>query len=152
MLQDIFVAIIAGLVATTVMTGMMLINQRIGLPAVDVHGILGYVTQADRKTGFGYIMHWVLGAFFAIFYIWLFRVISGNLVLWGALMGIVHWLLVGGFFAFAPHVHAGIKVGSVKEPGAFMLKSLGVVGFIGGLIGHIIFGITVALVYGWIGG
>jgi hypothetical protein len=66
------------------------------------------------------------------------------------LPGTIHWLLVGGLFAFAPFVHAGMKAGMIKEPGAYMLKSLGMMGFIGGLVGHIVFGVTVALVYGWL--
>jgi hypothetical protein len=44
-----------------------------------------------------------------------------------------------------------MKAGTIKEPGAYMLKSLGTVGFIGGLVGHLVFGLTVAIVYGWLG-
>lgn len=39
MIQDMWIAVFAGLVGTTVMTGMMLVSQKFGLPSVDVHGI-----------------------------------------------------------------------------------------------------------------
>lgn len=149
LLQDVLIAIFGGLTGTTVMTGMMLVGQRLGLPAIDVHGILGHITHPDRRTAVGYVAHWVLGALFAMLYVIIFRAILGNVILWGALLGIIHWLLVGGFFAFAPLVHAGMKAGTIKEPGAYMVKSLGTVGFFGGLMGHIVFGLTIAIVYGW---
>jgi uncharacterized membrane protein YagU involved in acid resistance len=145
MFQDMLVAALAGLAGTTVMTVMMLGGKQIGLPAIDVHGLLGYIMQPDRRGTVGYVLHWVLGAIFAIPYIILFRAIPDNVLLLGALLGAIHWLLVGGGFAFAPLMHAGMKAGTVKEPGAYMLKSLGIIGFIGGLVGHIVFGITVAL-------
>jgi uncharacterized membrane protein YagU involved in acid resistance len=149
--MDVMIAVIAGLTGTTIMTGMMLVIQRLGLPAIDVHGLLGYITREDRRSSLGYISHWVLGVIFAIPYIWLFRVSLGNVVLLGAVLGIAHWMLVGGMFAFAPMIHAGMKAGTVKVPGAYMAKSMGLLGFIGGMIGHIVFGVTVALIYLWLG-
>ena len=147
MFSEVLIAILGGLVGTTLMTGMMLGGKLVGLPAIDVHGILGYVSQPDRRTALGYVMHWVLGAGFAIPYVLLFNMIPGNPILLGAAFGAVHWVLVGGMFAFAPMFHAGIKAGTVKETGAYMTKSLGVIGFFGGLIGHVVFGITVGLIY-----
>jgi len=40
-----------------------------------------------------------------------------------------------------------MRTGTVKEAGAYMRKSLGVMGFFGGLIGHIVFGVTIGLIY-----
>lgn len=146
------IGIVAGLAGTTVMTAMMLAGKQLGLPAIDVHSLLGYVTRADRRTSVGYIGHWALGALFAIGYIMVFRAIAGNLLVAGALLGIVHWLLVGGMFAFAPSFHAGMRAGTVKAAGPYMLNALGVIGFFGGMMGHIVFGVTVALIYGLLRG
>jgi hypothetical protein len=55
-------------------------------------------------------------------------------------------------FALAPIAHAGMKTGTVAVTGPYMLKSLGIPGFLAGLIGHIAFGITVGLVYGLLAG
>src|SRR5690349_8497127 len=109
MLNDIVIAIIAGLIGTSIMTSMMLLGKQIGLPAIDVHSLLGYVTREDRRTSIGYIGHWVLGGLFAIPYVLLFHAISANILVLGAVFGIVHWLLVGGLFAFAPVIHAGMR-------------------------------------------
>ena len=46
-----------------------------------------------------------------------------------------------------PIMHAGIKAGTVKAPGILMLN-VGVMGLMGRLIGPIIYGLVVALVYG----
>ncbi len=152
MLHDLFAATIAGLIGTTLMTGMMLAGRKMGLPAVDVQGVLGYVTRPDRPSSFGYISHWVLGAAFAIAYVPFFWLISGNILVWGVVLGTAHWLVVGWMFIYAPKVHAGMKAGMVKEAGPYMLNALGVMGFIGGLMGHIVFGVIVAAVYAWLGG
>ncbi len=45
-------------------------------------------------------------------------------------------------------MHAGIKAGTVAAPGVFMVKTGGMMSFMGGLMGHAIFGVVVALVYG----
>lgn len=149
--RDILLAATAGLLGTTVMTAMMLAGKQVGLPAIDVHGLLGYIRRSDRRTRVGDVMHWLLGAVFAIPYFVVFRLFPYNPLLLGAAAGIVHWLVVGGMFAFAPRVHAGMQAGTVKEAGAYMTKSLGIMGFIGGMTGHVVFGLVVALVYTWVG-
>lgn len=45
-------------------------------------------------------------------------------------------------------MHAGVKAGMVNAPGVYMMNDGGMMAFMGGLIGHVIFGLTVALVYG----
>ncbi len=147
---NVIAAVIAGLAGTTIMTGMMLMVGKTGMPAIDVHGLLGYVTQVDRPNSVGYIFHWVFGAVSAIVYALLFQVVPGNILILGAVFGFVHWLIIGGVFAFVPKVHAGMKAGQVQESGAYMLKALGIMGFIGGAMGHVVFGVTVGLVYGLI--
>jgi uncharacterized membrane protein YagU involved in acid resistance len=145
---NMIAAVIAGLAGTAVMTGMMLYGKQLNLPAVDAHGILGYMQDENKPSGLGYIMHFALGAVFAIGYAVVFALIPVNIILLGGVLGIVHWLLVGWMFAFAPIAHAGMKAGTVEETGPYMLKSLGFVGFLAGMVGHIVFGMTVGLVYG----
>lgn len=145
-------AIIAGLTGTAVMTVMMLTGKRLHLPAVDAHGILGYVRDADHAGSLGYIAHFTMGAVFALGYALVFTLYPGNLLITGALLGIVHWLAVGWMFAFAPLAHAGMQAGLVEPSGPYMLSSLGAAGFIAGLTGHIVFGVVVALVYGGLAG
>ena len=147
---NIIAAIISGFAGTAVMTGMMLVGKQLHLPAVDAHGILGYAGNSDRAGSLGYVMHFVLGAVFAIGYALVFSIIPGNILILGAILGVIHWLIVGWMFALAPQLHAGMKAGTVEITGPYMLQSLGFTGFIAGMVGHIIFGVTVALVYGLI--
>ena len=147
MSNDLIIALIGGVIGTGFMTGMMLFGKQIKLPAVDAHGILGYMQYADRATPLGYIMHWLMGVIFAFGYVIGFRSISGNIIILGVIFGVIHWLVVGWMFAFAPYAHAGMKAGTVEKTGAYMLKSLGFMGFIAGMVGHIVFGVVVALTY-----
>lgn len=151
-MNDLLIAVWGGFIGTALMTGMMLWGRKLNLPAVDAHGILGYMLRADKATPLGYIMHWVLGGIFAVGYAWIFQTVPGNLWVLGTILGIIHWVVVGWMFAFAPLAHAGMKAGVVKETGAYMLKSLGFTGFIAGMVGHIVFGLTVTAVYLWLGG
>ena len=145
---SIVAAIVAGLLGTAVMTGMMLWGRKLHLPAVDAHGILGHMRSANQTSSLGYVMHFLLGAVFAIGYAFVFVTIPVNILLMGAVLGVVHWLIVGWMFAFAPLAHAGMQAGTIEETGAYMLKSLGITGFFAGLVGHVVFGLVVGLVYG----
>lgn len=48
-----------------------------------------------------------------------------------------------------PMMHAGIKAGTVQAPRVYMISNGGIMAFMGGLIGHAIYGLVVALVYGF---
>jgi hypothetical protein len=152
MTNDLIIAVVGGIIGTAIMTGMMLIGRMMKLPAVDAHGILGYMLYSDRPSPVGYVIHWVMGIILAFGYVIGFRIIAGDIIILGVIFGIIHWIAVGWMFAFAPIVHAGMKAGTVQPTGAYMLKSLGFLGFIAGMIGHIVFGIVVALIYMGLGG
>jgi hypothetical protein len=145
---NIVAAGLAGIVGTAVMTGMMLGAKRLHLPAVDAHGILGYLQHADRVSSLGYFAHFALGAAMAMGYGLAFTVLAGPTLVLGAALGALHWILVGWMFAFAPLAHAGMKAGTIQPTGPYMLQSLGLPGFLAGLVGHIVFGLVVASIYG----
>ena len=149
---SIVAAVIAGLLGTAVMTGIMLWGRKLNLPAVDAHGILEHMRSADHAGSLGYVMHFLLGAVFAIGYALVFVMVPINILLMGAVLGALHWLIVGWMFALAPLAHAGMQAGTIEETGAYMLKSLGITGFFAGLVGHVVFGLVVGLVYGLIVG
>jgi len=46
-----------------------------------------------------------------------------------------------------PMLHVGIKRGEVKAPGLWMTNNGGMMAFAGGLMGHLVFGVVVALTY-----
>lgn len=51
-----------------------------------------------------------------------------------------------------PTMHAGIRAGTVQAPGVYMLKNDGLMAFMGGVIGHVVYGIVVAIVYSAVAG
>ncbi len=65
----------------------------------------------------------------------------------GLIFGIAQWLIVGMVMGMIPMMHVGIKSGAVKAPGLWMTNDGGVMAFMGGLVGHAIFGAVTALVY-----
>jgi hypothetical protein len=126
---------------------MMLGGRRLHLPVIDAHGILGFMRTADSPSPLGYLIHFANGVLFALGYALVFELVPANLFVLGTALGILHWLAVGWMFALAPKVHAGMQAGTVQPTGPYMLHSLGVVGFIAGTVGHIVFGLVVALTY-----
>jgi len=142
-------AIIAGLAGTIVMTLVMAMAPKMGMPKMDIVGMLGSMFTADGSRTLGMVMHLMMGAVFAIVYSLLWNVGIGAVSwLWGLVFGAVHWLVTGMMMVIIPMMHAGIKSGKVEAPGAFMMKDGGIMAFMGGLVGHMVFGVVVVLVYG----
>ena len=96
----------------------------------------------------GWMMHVMMGIVFALIYAFLWSNGIGAATWTGGLVfGAVHWLVVGVVMAMIPMMHAGIQSGAVQAPGMWMTNNGGMMAFMGGLVGHMIFGVIVALVY-----
>ncbi len=147
--MNILGAIVAGIVGTIVMTMVMVMAPKMGLPKMDIVGMLGsmFSAESNRKMGMG--MHFMMGVVFAIVYAILWNAGIGTAsLLGGIIFGAVHWLVSGVMMGGVPMMHAGVKAGTVNAPGIYMTNNGGMMAFMGGLIGHVIFGLVVALVYG----
>lgn len=147
--MSIFGAIVAGIVGTVVITVVMNMAPQLGMPKMDIVGMLGsmFSPEGNRIVGLG--MHLMMGVVFAIIYALLWNAGIGSIgLLWGALFGAGHWLVAGAMMGGMSMMHAGVKAGTVEAPGIFMMHNGGLMAFMGGLIGHVIFGLVVALVYG----
>jgi uncharacterized membrane protein YagU involved in acid resistance len=150
---DIVAAIISGFVATLVMTGMMTMAPMMGMPKMDMPALLGSMFGAPGSKMLGLVMHFMMGIIFGVIYAVLFGVVAGtNLILLGLIFGVAHWLIVGLMTGMMPMMHAGIRSGDVSAPGVYMSNLGGMMGFIGGLMGHVVFGLVVGIVYGLITG
>lgn len=147
--MSILGAIVAGLVGTVVITLVMKMAPQMGMPKMDMVGMLGsmFSPEGNRVVGLG--IHLMMGVVFALIYalLWSAGVGSAGL-LWGAIFGVGHWLVAGAMMGGMGMMHAGVKAGTVEAPGIFMLNNGGAMAFMGGLVGHVIFGLVVALVYG----
>ncbi len=145
--MNVLAAIISGLIGTVVITMVMATAPKMGMPKMDMVGMLGSMFGKTNRP-LGMFIHLMMGVIFALTYAYFWSSgIGAATWLSGLLFGAVHWLVVGAGMGVMPMVHAGIKSGDIPEPGAFMLKNGGMKAFVGGLVGHMIFGIVVALVY-----
>ena len=147
--MNIIGAIVAGLAGTIVMSMILAMAPRMGMPKMDIVGMLGSMFNKDGNTRLGWGMHLMNGVIFAIIYaaLWGFGVGSAMWVN-GLVFGAVHWLIAGLMMGGVPMMHAGVKAGTVKAPGLYMTANGGMMSFVGGLIGHAVYGLVVALVYG----
>ena len=147
--MNIIGAIVAGLAGTVVISMIMAMAPKMGMPKMAIWEMLGSMFSKDGNNTLGWIIHFMMGVIFAIIYaaLWAAGIGSATL-LSGVIFGVVHFFVAGLMMGGMPMLHAGIKAGTVQAPGVLMLNS-GVMGFMGGLIGHAIYGLVVALVYGF---
>ena len=142
-------AVIAGLIGTLAMSLVMAMAPSMGLPKMDIVGILASMLQKDGNRSLGWGIHLMMGIVFALIYAILWSTgIGAATLLWGLAFGAVHWLVAGLMMGGVPTMHAGEKAGTLQAPGVFMLNTGGLMAFMGGLIGHLVFGLAIALVYG----
>ncbi|HKZ85226.1 MAG TPA: DUF6789 family protein [Anaerolineae bacterium] len=147
--MNIVGAVVAGIVGTAVISIVMAMAPRMGMPKMAIWEMLGSMFSKDGNNTLGWVLHFMMGAIFAIIYAALWSAGVGSVSVGsGALFGAVHWLAAGLVMGGMPMLHEGIKAGTVQAPGVYMLSNGGVMAFMGGLIGHVIYGVVVALVYG----
>ena len=146
--MNILSAVVAGVVATLVFTMILVMAPKIGMPKMDIVSLLGSMFSAKSNLVLGWTMHLMMGVVFALVYASIWSLGFGAAT-WGIglIFGAIHWLIVGMVMGMIPMVHVGIKSGAVQAPGLWMTKNGGVMAFMGGLVGHMIFGAVVALTY-----
>ncbi len=133
--------VIAGIAGTIVLTLVMKMAPKMGMPEMNIVGMLSTMFGKPNMM-MGWAMHFVAGIVFA----YLYTLVGGGPASVGsaALYGAVHWLVVGLMMGVGvPMMHAGIKAGDVEAPGMYMTNKGGMMSFVGGLIGHILFALTV---------
>lgn len=125
--------ILAGLVATAVMTGFMFLAPMMGLPKMNPAEMLSGMMGVPLMVG--YLMHFMIGVIFAAAYVYLFnpKVHISSKILKGALFGFT-------VFIFAQVMMFIIGKMMPMPQDNMMLMMLG------SLIGHLVYGIVVALI------
>ncbi|GAB4426155.1 MAG: hypothetical protein Kow002_15470 [Anaerolineales bacterium] len=145
--MDVIAAVIAGLVGTTAISMVMAMGPKMGMPKMDIVGLLSTMFGKPNRM-MGWMMHFMMGVIFALIYAFLWANGFGSSSwLFGLIFGGAHWLIVGVIMGMIPMMHVGIKSGAVQPPGMWMTNNGGVKAFVGGLMGHFVFGLFVALVY-----
>lgn len=118
-----------------------------GMPKMDIVDLLSTMFGKTNRV-LGWTMYMMMGVVFALIYAFLWSLGIGSPGwLSGLIFGAGHWLIVGVIMVMIPLIHVGIKNGDVKAPGLWMTNQGGFMAFLGGLMGHMVFGLVVVLVY-----
>lgn len=137
--MNIFGSIIAGLLGTLVMTLLMYLAPRMGMPKMDIIGMLGTMFTAGEGSAriLGTFAHFMMGVIFAIIYALLWSLGIGSPTwLWGLIFGAVHGVVAIVMMPVMTKMHPRPPE---MESGPLMVVGL--------LMGHLVFGLVVALTY-----
>ena len=137
--MDFMAAIIAGIVGTLAMTILIVLAPMMGMPKMDIIGMLGTMFTENTSTArvIGVIMHFMMGIIFALIYAFLWSVGVGSPTwLWGLIFGLIHGIFVAAMMPIMNRMH--------PRPQEMFGGAMMVVGL---LMGHAVFGLGVALTY-----
>ena len=137
--MNIVGAIVAGLAGTAAMTVLMYVAPMMGMPKMDIVGMLGslFTTNKGLATALGLMAHFVAGVVFAIIYALLWSVGIGSATwLWGLVFGAVHGIVAIVMVPLLMRMHPRAP----EMAGGAMAKA-------GMLMAHLVYGLIVALVY-----
>jgi hypothetical protein len=137
--MDVVSAIWAGLIGTAVMTALIYAGPIMGMPKMDMIGMLGKMFTGNASVAYplGTVIHFMMGALFAILYAWLWSLGWGDATWgWGIVYGLVHGVVAAMVMPMMIRMH--------PRPPEMQMGAMGVVGI---LMGHAVFGLIVALVY-----
>ncbi len=137
--MNVIGAVIAGLVGTVVMTILMVVAPAMGMPKMDIVGMLGSMITANKGTAtiVGWVIHLMMGVVFAIIYAFAWSQGIGSVTwLWGLIFGAVHAIVAIVMMPIMIRMHPRPPE---MEGGAMTM--------VGQLMGHLVYGLVVALVY-----
>lgn len=146
--MSLIAAIVAGIIATLAMTALMYLAPMMGIPKMDIVGILGGMFNRQTATNggvstssgnpvLGWMLHLMMGAVFGIVYALLWSAF-GLKPSWhiGLIFGMIHGLLTPMVMPMMMRMH----------PNPPQMES-GASSAMGMVLGHALFGLVVALVY-----
>jgi hypothetical protein len=149
---------IFGFVGTIVLTGVMVFAQLAGWTRMDLPLMLGTVfsPRVERARVIGVFLHLAAGQGFALLYAAAFWRLGRSGVLLGGAVGLVHGLAaLTLIIPFLPSIHprmsserSGPEIESVLEPPGLFALNFGAPTPIVTLIAHVLFGITLGVLFG----
>jgi len=124
---------------------MMAMAPAMGMPKMDIPGTLAGMLPGDRLMG--WIMHFLIGIVWAVIFALLWAAGIGSAgVLWGIVFGIGAFVVAGLAMPMMLSMHPQVQAGNMPNPGLFMSR-MGMMATVGSLMGHVLFGLVVGLVY-----
>jgi hypothetical protein len=147
-----------GVIATSLLTGVLIMAQLAGLTRLDLPLMLGtlFVADPDRARVVGFFVHLGFGQVFAFGYAVSFALL-GTATWWlGALLGAAHMLVAGTVLVpLLPGVHprmaserAGPSMGPVLEPPGLMALNYGTSSPAVAAVAHVAYGALLGLLLG----
>ena len=151
---DVAAIIGAGLLAGLIMLVPLYMGRAMAPQQMrmDLLRLLGTMTPMRLATPMAYMagamMHAGASVFFAFAHIGIFELtgVNNDLVAWGLLFGVFHWLIVGMALGMMPLMHPRIADGELENPGPFAL-AMGPMTAMGFLMLHLLFGVVLAALY-----
>ncbi|MBA2663213.1 MAG: hypothetical protein H0U74_13050 [Bradymonadaceae bacterium] len=149
-------AILAGFVATALMTIAMYAGKIMGL-SMDMPRAIGLMfvdeTHPTAVYGVGMVLHFAIGCLFGVVYALIFHLIGAGTAIGatagaGIVIGIIHGLGLGAALGVIPAVHPRMGVGELIEPPGFFGRNYGMSMPLGIVVLHVIFGGVLGVVYG----
>lgn len=136
-MNDIWVGMAAGLVATVVISMMMLMKKALGImPGFGLINMLQTVT--DEPKPIDWLIHFVVGiVIYGLLIALLASILPFDYWLDGIVVGLIGWML------------ASLTLMPAAGKGLFGL-GYGASGFIMSMMMHVVFGAVLGLVYGWL--
>jgi uncharacterized membrane protein YagU involved in acid resistance len=124
-------AVTAGLAGTAAMTVLMLVGPMMGMPEMNIGAMLGAFTGFG--TAAGWVMHFVIGSVLAVIYAMIWSRLPGGPAARGAIFGFLVFLLA--------------QIAVMPMMGAPVFSGGDVMMIMGGLMGHLVYGVIVAVMY-----
>lgn len=148
---DWSLALWAGVLGGLAMTFLMTLGRMMGMVEANMAMYQGcIITRKDGGAGTwmaGLMMHLVLSVLIAVLYAFAFEEIWGRASWWlGAINAVVHWILGGMVLPMMDRMNPCVKDGRIKGFGAYG-KSYGGMMVAGFLMGHLVYGAIVGVIY-----
>lgn len=147
---SLLLTLLGGLVATLLLSGLLNVAPAFGFPDLAIPQLVGGLFTADPQAAFwiGFTLFFLTGALvfpLLLFLLWTFlpgrpvgfRGAALKGLLWGALLWAVSGLLL-------PALAALNRIEGLEDPGFFALGA-GLLGALGSLLGHLAYGLALAL-------
>lgn len=128
------------------MTGLMYGAPMMGMPRVNIAQLMGSMVVPLGRSAFavGLMAHFVMGVIFAAIYAAVWTSDSIPVTWWSGLtLGAVHSVVAAAGMRVVMPMNREVKAGRLESP-----LTAGPRGAVGMLMGHLFFGLVVALVYG----
>ncbi len=137
--------VVAGLTGTAIITMLMYMGPMMGMPRMDIARLLGSMVLPLGSSAFalGMMVHFAMGIVFALVYATIWSAAGIDVTWWsGLIFGAVHTVVAFAGMGMIMPMHKEVRAGSLASP-----LSGGARGMMGMLMGHLVFGVVVALVY-----